>query len=100
MAIRHKNISLPHIGYTVRVRPPKLHPDGTMPPAWTEEASANHCVVYLPANADPCMVSHELVHVLQHICHVRDMAFLTESEHTAYLMQYLMGEILGYRWER
>ena len=45
-------------------------------------------VKYIPA------IAHELTHVLQAICEQYQMNFLKESEHMAYLMYYLLDELL------
>jgi len=90
------DIRLPHLGYTVRIRGPKPHPDGKPSAAWITRDNADRCTIYLPNKLTPGMVSHELVHALQYICEDRNMEFLTESEHTAYLMQYMMNRCFGY----
>lgn len=66
--------------------------------AWTQRNDKNGCTVYAPKGESPSGLAHELVHVLWYICHDRHMDFADEFEHMAYLMQYLMGQALGYEW--
>jgi hypothetical protein len=95
-----KDIHLPHLNYTIRVRDLKPNPDGGAPAAWMDRSHKDHSTLYLPKRPDPCLVAHELVHVLQHLYKVRNMGFGLESEHGAYIMQYAMGRILGYVWSK
>lgn len=93
------DISIPHLNYTVKVRPFKKPPGSIAEAsAWIDRVDKFHCVMYLRKGAKPPTVAHELVHVLQHLCDVRHMGFTAEDEHMGYLMQYLMGRILGYVW--
>jgi hypothetical protein len=43
-------------------------------------------------------LAHEVVHVLQHIAKEKDMVFEKEEEHFAYLMHYILNEVLGYEF--
>ena len=97
------SLYLPHINYTVRVRDmkslPKPHGSQTTVHACIIYEGKHGSTVYLPTKPAPPMVAHELTHVLFHICRERHMDFLSEEEHMAYIMQYLMGQILGYKWD-
>lgn len=96
-----KKIYLPHLNYTVYVRPFKTPPDCISGAgAWFDPLDDDCCAIYLPAKVDPTTAAHELVHVLQHICDVRHINFRIEREHMAYVMQHLMGEVLGYSWTK
>ena len=46
----------------------------------------------------PGDVAHELIHVLQFICADRNMDFVREQEHMAYIMHYLMGKVYGHTY--
>jgi len=91
-------IYLPHIHYTVYTKPLKAHPSLKYAQAWTERTNRNTSTIYLPKKTNDGDLAHELIHVLQFICEDRNMNFLLEQEHTAYIMQYLMGKIRGYTW--
>lgn len=94
------NIKLPHINYTVRVRPWKMLKD----PKWRKSKAlfwaTGKCVgtLYFRNNPPPSTIAHELIHVLQHICESNNMDFCYEIEHMAYIMQYLMIRIQGYEY--
>jgi ribosome biogenesis protein Nip4 len=44
-------------------------------------------------------VAHELMHVIKNICKCRMMSIEKESEHLAYLMQYMLAKITGYEFD-
>lgn len=95
-----KDIYLPHINYTVRVRDLRPAPkEIAAAKAWIRRNDRHSCTIYLPKNETSCGVAHELVHALQYICADRHIDFTAEMEHMAYLMQYLMARILGYSWK-
>jgi hypothetical protein len=94
-----KNIYLPHLNYTVRVRDIKtLKEDRGSAHACIIYDNKHGCTIYLPPKCLPPAVAHEVTHVLYHICRERSMSFLNEEEHMAYIMQYVVGRILGYKW--
>lgn len=95
-----RTIQIPHLNYTVKVRPMKPHPDSGTAVAWTHHVDRHNSVLYLPKHPSPGLVAHEITHVLQHICSVRHIEFVRETEHMGYLVQYLVGRILGYEWSR
>lgn len=45
------------------------------------------------------IIAHELVHVIQLICSEIQTNIQEEQEHMAYIMTYLMGELLGFSQE-
>ena len=45
------------------------------------------------------LLVHELVHVLQYIARDRDMDFIQEQEHFAYIMHYILNQVLGYEFQ-
>lgn len=92
-------IYLPHIHYTVYVRRFKKHPSLSHALAYTERLDNNSAVLHLPPRQTPGDLAHELIHVLRFICESRNMDFTLESEHMAYIMQYLMAQVLGYQWK-
>lgn len=92
-----KTVSLPHLAYKVRFRyftkaPPNL-PNAL---AYCRHNHSSMCTVYVHKKEAVSAIAHELTHVLRWICLDRNMRFTDEAEHMAYLMQYLMGEVLGY----
>lgn len=101
--ITRKDFYLPHLGYTVRLRPfnretaPSKAKDAL---AYVLHDNEDQCTMYLPRDATPSLIAHEIIHVLQFMCRDLNMTFETEMEHMAYVMQYLLGSILGYRWEK
>lgn len=40
-------------------------------------------------------IAHEIVHVIQILCERHGMKMENEQEHTAYLMYYLLSEVIG-----
>ena len=96
-----KDIYIPHLNYRVRVRQLKPHPDLPHAQAWVSADDRNNCTLYLDLKHKLIAgdVAHELIHVLQAICLNRNMDFRIETEHMAYLMHWLMGEVMGYEWK-
>ncbi len=96
-------IELPHIGYTVIVKQRKAYPGRDSSFALCERTDLNTSTIYIetpvPRKRDSTL-AHELTHVLRNICEDRDMYFQEEREHMAYIMQYLMNRILGYKYKR
>jgi len=96
-----RDIEIPHLNYTVRVRPYRKAPVGFEgAQAFTQRTSQWSSTIHLKRNASPAIIAHEIVHVLQNLCRDRHMEFTIESEHMAYLMQYLMMTIDGGCWYR
>lgn len=44
-------------------------------------------------------VAHEVMHAVQWICQARAIDMVREEEHCAYIMQYILNQILGYKYE-
>lgn len=91
-------VYLPHINYTVHILKFKVAPK-EMPNAlaYTKKgANGSSCAMYFPKKVAPGTVTHEVVHVLRYICEARDMSFLLEEEHMAYIAQLLTNTALGY----
>ena len=95
-----KEIYLPHINYTVRVRQFKKAPQ-QLPNAraYVESLDDHSCTLYIENKPHPCDLAHEVVHVLQFIALSRNMDFKLEQEHFGYMMQYIMGQVLGEKWQ-
>lgn len=93
-------IYIPHLHYTVNVKTFKKPPEET-PNAkrYVESIDGNTSNMYLPEKNTPTDIAHELIHILQNICLNRNIDFSTETEHMGYLMQWLMGKILGYEYK-
>jgi len=106
----YKTVELPHLRTTVAFYDMSHYPGNPEGPG--------HCMVmYNPDGSDrwpfeirvlyqdieetvkdvACMpiVVHELTHVLQHICERFQMAFEKEEEHMAYIMTYLLDELIN-----
>jgi hypothetical protein len=97
--VHYGSIYLPHINYTVRVQRFKPAPHSIAGAiAWTRRDDKLGCTVFLPKIETPGGVAHEFVHALRFICIDRHMLFDDESEHMAYIMQYLMGQVFNYSW--
>lgn len=94
-----KKIYIPHLNYTITIKEAKNPPEELFNAVnWVESQGQYGCTMYLDKKPHPGDLSHELIHVLQFICLNRNMNFMTEHEHMGYLMHWLMGEILGYKW--
>lgn len=93
-------VYLPHINYTVYILTfKKPHKDLPQSKAYTEKgADGKSCAMYLPKKVTAGTVAHEIIHVLRYICEARDMSFLLEEEHMAYIAQYLTNKALGYEY--
>lgn len=92
-----KDIYLPHLHYTVRLRHFSKAPEELNNAlAWTKHDKNGVVTVYLPKGKQAYGdVAHELIHVLQFICLDRNIRFEFEHEHFGYLMHYLMGQVFN-----
>lgn len=97
--IKFQTIFIPHLKYKIKV---KLIPIPNKRPAGMESVGAyttfyddQNCTIFLPARSPVRVIAHEIVHVLREMCIDRNMDFIKESEHMAYIMQYILGKILG-----
>lgn len=78
----------------------KPMPNGDVPHgAWVHHADDWNSVIYCN-KITPSIAAHEVTHVLQHICAVRYIDFIRETEHMGYLSQYLVMRILDSQWWR
>lgn len=93
-------VYLPHINYTVFIKTFEKSPkELSSAKAYTAKgADGKSCVMYLPKKVTPGTVVHEVVHVLRYICEDKNMSFLLEEEHMAYIAQYITNEALGYEY--
>lgn len=94
-----KKIAIPHLGYTV-IHGIKKHNTFTM---YCEKINNNSCAIYYPkklSTNDLSTLAHEVVHALQYIAEARHINMINEQEHVAYLMQYILNEILGFRYTK
>lgn len=87
-------IELPHLGYTVLIKPRKYHKKS---PEWmvacTERTDEHTSTIFMDPPYEPGDLAHEITHVLQYLCGDRGIDFVREEEHMAYIMHYLMGRI-------
>lgn len=99
-----KKVSLPHLAYTVVFKDlSSLKGVEIKGGAYTVEFDEHSSYVFIFDIAETVkkphnfpLIAHELTHVLQNICKARLMTFGEEKEHTAYIMAYLLNEVLGY----
>lgn len=90
-------VYLPHINYTVHILKFKGTKELPKALAYTKKgADGRSCAIYFPKKPAPGTVAHEVVHVLRYICEAREMSFLLEEEHMAYIAQLLTNTALGY----
>lgn len=96
-----KKIYIPHLHYTVKVRQFKPLEDRKTAKAYVLWIDTNSCELYMDFKKPllPGNVAHELIHVLQNISEDRGLHFARETEHFGYLMHYLMGEVMGYKYK-
>lgn len=97
MRIKSQTIRIPHlINYRLRIRVTSKLPVGTQAVCYRDSRFAS--TINVRPGATPFILAHEIMHVLRHICDDYQMNFIKESEHMAYLMQYLLGTAFGYEW--
>lgn len=100
-------IYLPHINYTVTIKDIDKSSKITKlfknkPFGMAEQVDMNNAILYLPKKIHTYQhttVGHEIIHVLQYIAEDRNMNFLLEHEHFAYLFSYIFNKILGYEFK-
>ena len=95
-------IDLPHINYKIHVKEYKSPPD-SIPNAlaYVKRNDMYSCTIFIKKGQRKVApdLAHELIHVMQFICLDRNIDFCTETEHMGYTMHYLLGKIMGYKWE-
>jgi len=96
-------IEVPHLAYQIK------YGINTTDPYWMEDRhvkmfaeNTNRHTASIFFKKQPKMenvfiVAHEVMHCLQYMCRNRNIDMARESEHMAYLMQYILGHIMGYR---
>ena len=96
--VKPQTIPIPHLNFKVRVR--HIHPSEVAAgsAAFCRFDHRHQATIYLPKRCAPPMAAHEIIHALEHICKSRNMAMEHEREHMAYLMQHLLGQIMGMVW--
>lgn len=100
-------IYIPHIHYTLKVKDVSKAKSyvkellKTKVACFHKEDNFNGCIyIKLPIkNFEVPLLAHEVIHCLQHICETRNIDFVDEKEHMAYLMSWILNEILGYRYK-
>lgn len=95
MKVHYGTVYLPHLNYTIRFRRYKHRPGIGETVAWIHHEAFGRCSIYLRENATVFTVVHELTHALQYICSDQSISFTIELEHTAGLMEYLLGRAFG-----
>ena len=101
--IYYKTIELPHIKMTVNfLDMNKLQGIPHTGSAFTVEMEDNTVAVFIQdieKNVKNIKfipyIAHEIVHVLQIICKRLQTKIEDESEHTAYIMHYLLDELIN-----
>jgi len=100
-------IQIPHINYTVTIKDinktNKINIFKNKPTGLAEQVDKNNAIIYLPKKISHYhhgIVGHEIIHVLQFIAEDRNMNFILEQEHFAYIFMYLFGEICGYGYNK
>lgn len=94
-----QTIFIPHLKYQIKVKQiplPSKRPAGMESVgAYTTFYDDQNCTIFLPKRPPIRVIAHEVVHILRQMCIERNMDFTQESEHMAYVMQYILGKILG-----
>jgi hypothetical protein len=91
-----KDIRIPHIGFFVLVRPRPADWDAYASTLYSTEemkSKRNSVKLILPDNCTASALAHELTHVLGAIERYTGAEFGSESEHYAFMMQYLMEQV-------
>jgi len=100
--IKKCDIYIPHLNYTVKVRTFTGRPPSQIPhaEAYVDPTHVGVCTVYFRPVTPAYNIVHEITHILKFMCIDRHMSFVDESEHMAYLAQYLMLRITGGNYVR
>lgn len=103
--VKMKKAYLPHLHYSVFLKEKnkakekaKIMLDSGCV-AVTENRDRYSSVIYMDLplkKKDLPTLGHELIHVLQNICDLRHIDFVSEQENIAYMFQYLFCEFTGY----
>jgi len=96
-----KDIYIPHLNYTVKVREAKNPPEYLNNALnWVVSDGQYSCTLFIEKKPHAGDLAHELIHVLQFIALERNMDFKLEQEHFAYLMHYLIGQVMGWEFNK
>lgn len=99
--MNNMKIYIPHIHYTVLIRKRSEFTGSISSLFLCERTDKNTSTLFieypLPKYSESTL-AHEITHILQNICQDRHMDFIRENEHMGYLMQYIMNQILGYKY--
>jgi hypothetical protein len=99
----YKSLDIPHLRFTVRFMDMKyLKGIEVQGSGYTCISGENEATIFIE-NIEQTVtdlkltpwLAHEIVHVLQIICTKYNMRFENEQEHMAYLMHYLLSELLS-----
>ncbi len=100
-----KKIYIPHLHYLVMFYsgkdvPKKIRALSDMPNFTVTEVGTNKSIICIKTESknENNTIAHELIHVLRNIAIDKDIDFKEETEHFAYLMQWLMNECTGYKY--
>jgi hypothetical protein len=89
-------IKIPHLNYVVVVEDKKKE-DRPNAYAYCErvfDGESRICIPLPVGMKRSSRLLHEIIHVLQNICHDRNIDFYEEAEHTAYIGDWLFQEII------
>lgn len=101
MLIQFKDIKIPHLGYTIKVRDIRKNPKKNFV-MYVEKLNSNTCQMNLKrkiADTDFPTLAHETLHVLQYIADARNIDLTYEQENVGYLMQYILNQLLGFSYK-
>ena len=91
-------IYLPHIHYTVILKD-AYHKDMGIQPS-CERVNFESCILWIPKkHRKATTVAHEAMHACQYIAEARSINMISEQEHMAYIMGYIVAKIMGYEFK-
>jgi hypothetical protein len=96
-----KKIVINHLGYIIYVKDVNLGQHKDRFEMWTQKLDGCSCELYTYrkiALRDTPTIAHEVMHVLQYIAEDRGIDMSEERENMAYLMQYIMSQIMGMKY--
>ena len=102
--ITMKEIKIPHLKYTIQVRDlSELKGVKKKGGGYTAIVDENTACIFIEDLKETVKhieniphIAHEVMHVIQIICENFGMSIENEQEHTAYLMFYILEEIIKY----
>lgn len=96
-----KEIYIPHLDYKIFIRDIKKSAFNERFKGLVESLDKFYAICYIDYPVKKNYLGtliHEIIHLLRYICIERNMDFAQESEHMAYLAQYIFNEIMGYEY--